>query len=77
MRLWGRQDPRAASVLQEIDSLRLSYIRKLLEESSVPPQIAPARAVLAYCYMRVSRSLVGQNLDRATADMCEQLLSAK
>ena len=76
MRLWGRHDPRAASVLREIDALRLSYIRKLLEESGVPPQVARARAVLAYCYMRVSRSLVDQNLDRATSEMCEQLLGA-
>lgn len=77
MRLWGRHDPRAAQVLQEIDALRLSYIRKLIEESGVKPEIARARAVLAYCYMRVSRSLLEQNLDRATTEMCEQLLSAK
>lgn len=45
--------------------------------SGVPPQIAQARAVLANCYMRVSRSLVEQNLDRATTEMCAQLLSAE
>jgi AcrR family transcriptional regulator len=76
VRLWGRHDPRAAQVLQEIDELRLRYIGTLLEQSGVKPEIARGRAVLAYCYMRVSRSLLGRNLDRKTVEMCERLLSA-
>jgi AcrR family transcriptional regulator len=76
VRLWGRHDSRAAQVLQEIDELRLRYIRKLIEESGIKPDVARARAVLAYCYMRVSRSLVGRNLERDTIEMCERLLTA-
>ena len=76
VRLWGRHDARAGQVLQEIDELRLRYIRKLIEQSGVTPDIARGRAVLAYCYMRVSRSLAGRNLDQDTIEMCERLLTA-
>jgi AcrR family transcriptional regulator len=75
VRLWGRHDPKAARVLQEIDELRLRYIGGLLEESGIAKETARARAVLIYCYMRVSRSLAGPTVDRATIQLCEQLLT--
>lgn len=75
VRLWGRHDEKAGRVLQEIDELRLRYIGRLLEELGLAKEAARARAVLIYCYMRVSRSLVGRNLDRPTIQLCEQLLA--
>lgn len=73
IRLWGRRDARALSVLREVDELRLRYIRGLMEEFGVDKEEAGARAILAYSYMRVSRSLI--DADNATAaDECERVL---
>ena len=75
VRLWARHDPKAQRVLEEIDELRLRYISKLLEESGIPAEAARARAVLIYCYMRISRSLTGPNVDQSTIQLCERLLT--
>jgi len=75
VRLWGRHDASAAQVLQEIDELRLRYIAQLLQEAGVDPLEVHARAVLAYCYMRVSRSLLDPRRDRNIVQMCEAILS--
>lgn len=74
MRLWGRHDRRPAQVLREIDDLRLRYIARLLMELGVTAERSRALAVLSYCYMRVSRSLIDPTADRALTQLCENLL---
>lgn len=73
IRLWGRRDARALAVLREVDELRLRYMRGLLEELGIDKTEAAARAILAYSYMRVSRSLIGSD-NMAAAEACEQAL---
>lgn len=73
IRLWGRRDARALSVLREVDELRLRYIRGLMEELGVDKAEAAARAILAYSYMRVSRSLIASD-NMPAAEACEQVL---
>jgi AcrR family transcriptional regulator len=73
VRLWGRRDERALAALKEIDQLRLRYIAGLLEEMGLDKAEADARAVLAYSYMRVSRSLVPAE-DKAMLQLCEKVI---
>lgn len=73
IRLWGRRDARALSVLREVDELRLRYIRGLMEELGIEKTEAAARAILAYSYMRVSRSLITSD-KMAAAEECERVL---
>jgi len=73
IRLWGRRDAHALAVLREVDELRLRYIRGLVEELGVSKGEAAARAILAYSYMRVSRSLIPSD-NMALADECERVL---
>jgi AcrR family transcriptional regulator len=77
VRLWGRHDHHPARVLHEIDELRLRYISKLLEELGIDKSESRARAILIYSYMRVSRSLADPSTDRATIQICENLLAGK
>lgn len=72
IRLWGRQDDQARAALAEVDQIRLRYIRNLLVGVGVPEAEAPARAVLAYSYMRVAASLTGPDDDLPAA--CEAVL---
>jgi AcrR family transcriptional regulator len=76
VRLWGRHDRRAAEALREVDELRLRYIVKLLTELGVAQAEARARAILIYCYMRVSRSLVNPSKDVELTQLCENILLA-
>jgi AcrR family transcriptional regulator len=76
VRLWGRTDPRARAALEEIDQLRLRYIGRLLEECGISATEAPARAILAYSYMRVAASLIGPDRPdhKDLAAQCEAIL---
>jgi len=74
IRLWGRTDRKAMQVLREVDALRLRYIAGLFVEIGFKPEEASARAVLAYSYMRVSRSLVRVD-DTRMMEHCERALS--
>ncbi len=64
IRIWGKRDPRVRSTLEEVDSLRLGHIRKLLQEAGVPEEECAARAVIAYSFIRVSASLIDPKDDR-------------
>jgi len=75
LRLWARHDPKAALALQEIDELRLRYIGKLLEELGIAKEETRARAMLIYCYMRVSRTLADPIRDKAEIEACERILT--
>lgn len=74
IRLWGRHDDNAAEVLAEVDELRLRYIASLLEDCGIARDVASARAVLIYSYMRVSRSLINNERDPHLSDACESVL---
>lgn len=73
MRLWGRRDQRAKRALEEVDELRLHYIRNLLQEIGVPQQEVVARATLAYSYMRVAGALIRSDASELMQH-CETLL---
>lgn len=73
IRLWGRHDAAARAALEEVDQVRLRYIRGLLEGAGVPADAVAARAVLAYSYMRVAGTLVGSH-DAALMARCEHHL---
>jgi len=74
IRLWARHDPKVAIALQEIDELRLRYIAKLLGELGVATEELRARATLAYCYMRASRTLLDPRRDTSDIEACERIL---
>lgn len=73
IRLWGRRDPRARAALEEVDQVRLRYIGGLLSEAGAPPAEVPARAILAYSYMRVFASLIDRE-DEGLMARCEAVL---
>jgi hypothetical protein len=73
VRLWGRRDPRARAVLQEIDRLRLRYLERLFMDMGFQKIAASARAVHAYCFMRVGGTLV-DHADESTIRACVQAL---
>jgi AcrR family transcriptional regulator len=73
IRLWGRSDPRVASVVQEIDRLRLGHLKSLVESAHEGRQDASARAVLIYAYF-LAEAWIGNNLDAQTCAQCEAIL---
>lgn len=73
IRLWGRNDPRARSALEEVDQLRLQYIAGLMTETGIAPEEARARAILAYAYQRVGATLTDPSAPEL-ARQCEALL---
>ncbi len=73
IRIWGKRDPRVRSILEEVDTLRLGHIRKLLEEAGVAEQECLARAVIAYSFIRVSASLIDPK-DDAIFERCATAL---
>ena len=73
IRLWGRRDPKARAALEEVDTLRLRYMARLLEGCGVPREESEARATLAYSYMRVSASLISREQTALMAE-CERTL---
>jgi AcrR family transcriptional regulator len=74
IRMWARHDEQAAKALREVDDLRLRYIAKLLEELGASKKHATARAMLIYCYMRVSRTLADPVADESIIRSCESIL---
>lgn len=73
IRLWGRSDVRARSALREVDEIRLRYIRRLMEATGVDAAESEARAILAYSYMRVAATLIGED-QPALLLKCEMIL---
>jgi hypothetical protein len=65
VRLLGRRDPRTRVALEEVDRLCTDYIAELLTSCGVPAGDAGSRAVLAYCYMRVGSTAVGNQATSA------------
>jgi AcrR family transcriptional regulator len=73
IRLWGRSDPTAASAINEIDRLRLGYIKSLLEANGTLPRLAAAHSMLIYAFMLAEAS-VGPALDQEICADCEEML---
>jgi AcrR family transcriptional regulator len=73
IRVWARRYPKAQAVLEEIDQLRLRYLSGLLEGCGVNREEATARAVLAYAYMRVATTLIGDQ-QTELMEQCENIL---
>jgi AcrR family transcriptional regulator len=48
MRSWATTDPRARTMVDAVDSRRLSYLERLLVEAGVASAMAPVRARLLY-----------------------------
>jgi AcrR family transcriptional regulator len=73
IRLWGRREARARTALEEVDQLRLRYIAQLLKECGVPSKLCEARAIMAYSYMRVASTLMGDE-SKMLQEQCEAIL---
>ncbi len=73
IRLWGRSDPRVASVVQEIDRLRLGHIKTLVEAAHAGRQDATARAALIYAHI-LAQAWLSTTIDPAIAEQCENIL---
>lgn len=73
MRLWARTDRQAAEIVEEVDSLRLSYIASLLRASGVTDAQAAARAALIYAYVQ-AEATIAPLADDALSAQCEALL---
>lgn len=73
VRLWSRHDARAFNALKEVDQLRLRYIANLLIQCGHSTNMAEARAVIAYSYIRVASTLLPVDA-AATMKLCETLL---
>lgn len=76
IRLWGRTDPRARSALEEVDDLRLEYLTRLFVEVGCSKELARARAILAYSYLRVGASLINPDATELM-QQCEALLMGR
>jgi AcrR family transcriptional regulator len=76
LRLWSRRDERARATLAEVDELRLRYIAGLLEDCGFGAEAAKARAVLAYAFIRVGRTLIEAG-DEKTVEGCFGVLVDK
>jgi AcrR family transcriptional regulator len=73
VRVWGRRDPRALAALNEVDQLRLRYLEHLLIACGITEVEAPARAIVAYSYMRIAGSLISKQQDELM-EQCEAVL---
>ena len=73
IRLWGRSDPRVASVVQEIDRLRLGHLKSLVEAAHGGREDATARAALIYAYF-LAEGWIGNTLDAQICAQCEAIL---
>lgn len=51
IRLWARQDPRAAAIVEAVDAERLGCTRQLFLALGLPEAEAAARSVLLYAYV--------------------------
>jgi AcrR family transcriptional regulator len=51
IRLWARQDPRAAAIVEEVDAERLACTRRLFLALGLAEGEAAARSVLLYAYV--------------------------
>jgi AcrR family transcriptional regulator len=73
IRLWGRSDAKAAGAVQEIDRLRLGYIKGLVEAVGVNSRESASRAMLIYSFMLAEAS-VGSAIDADICAQCEAML---
>lgn len=73
IRLWGRSDAKAASAVQEIDRLRLGYIRSLVTATHPDARQADAWSMLIYAFMLAEAS-VGPALEPEICAQCEAIL---
>jgi AcrR family transcriptional regulator len=73
VRLWGRRDAKVKAALAEVDGIRLRYLTRLMEEAGFEPGDAAARAVTAYCYIRVAVTLLDGE-DKSIMEKCEAIL---
>jgi len=69
--LWARSDRRVQAALQEVDTLRLDYLRRVIAACGVPSAKTLARAVLTLAFLRA-----GLRIDRAILAQCEALLTS-
>jgi AcrR family transcriptional regulator len=73
IRLWGRSDAKAASAVQEIDRLRLGYIRSLVQATNPDAQQAEGWSMLIYAFM-LAEAAVGPALAPELCAQCEAIL---
>lgn len=74
IRLWSRNDPLVAAVIDEVDELRLTYIAGLLRDAGVSAHEVNARAALIYAFMLGEAMIAPKQL--ANASMRSTMLLA-
>jgi len=78
VRAWARRDERARAVVDEVDSVRLEYIRHVFAALGFDDDQARHRAFLLYSYMQgesLFRSLGGGSQQACRRHFVEQLLT--
>lgn len=78
VRAWARRDERARAVVDEVDAVRLDYIRHAFEQLGFADDQARHRAFLLYSYMQgesLFRSLGGGSQQADRRRFVEQLLT--
>ncbi len=73
IRLWGRSDPRVASVVQELDRLRIAHTKTLVEAAHGVRPDSTARAILIYAYI-LAEGWIGTTMDPEVCEQCESIL---
>jgi AcrR family transcriptional regulator len=73
IRLWGRSDPRVASVVLEIDRLRLGHIKSLVEAAHDGCEDATARAALIYAHI-LTHAWIAPTIDEQVFEQCDKIL---
>lgn len=73
LRLWARHDTRASKALAEVDELRVRMKAQIFVAYGFSPEIAQAKAILLYSYMRIAPTLIELS-DQSLRALCEELL---
>ena len=77
MRAWARQDPMAASVVEEVDQQRLDYTAGLFEQAGFSRCESEARAMLLFSYI-FSQGILSfteeRMLDGALHELCSAMI---
>jgi len=74
IRMWAKQDHKAAACIAEIDRLRRNYIEALLTATKLfPADEVKSRAVLVYAYMQ-GLAAIGGTVEASLFALCESLI---
>jgi AcrR family transcriptional regulator len=67
IRLWSRNDPQVAIVIDEVDEARMAYIAGLLRDAALPSSEIEARSTVIYAFMLGEAMIAPTQLASATS----------